>query len=129
MLACLLAWYWQRNFPCEFTENCFVIFDQSSSIILLMLYCQLYCILWIPCGYPLDGSVEDFWQNQGGLQKIFLLVRFFNRISCNKHLKVKILHFFTRFLFHPLGLECSRIRKIALFLTSQRLKKYKNLHP
>ena len=33
------------------------------------------------------------------LQKIFLLVRFFNRISCNKGLKAKILSFFHFFLF------------------------------
>ena len=31
------------------------------------------------------------------LQKIFLLVRFFNQFSCNKGLKAKISHFFTCF--------------------------------
>ena len=64
------------------------------------------------------------------LQKIFLLVRFLNRISCNKGLKAKILGFFTCFFcLTPLGLECSRSRKTALFLMSHRLKNYKNLHP
>ena len=33
------------------------------------------------------------------------------------------------FCLTPLRLECSRIGKTALFLTSHRLKKYKNLHP
>ena len=33
------------------------------------------------------------------LQKIFLLLRFFNRISCNKGLKAKISRFFTCFFF------------------------------
>ena len=33
------------------------------------------------------------------------------------------------FLFNPLRLVCSRIRKTTSFLTSHRLKKYKNLHP
>ena len=57
--------------------------------------------------------------------------RFFNWISCNKCLKAKISFFsFLRFFsLTPLRLECSRIRKIASFLTSHKLKKYKNLHP
>ena len=64
------------------------------------------------------------------LQKIFLLVRFFNWISCNKGLKAKISRFFTCFFcLTPLGLECSRSRKTTSFLASHRLKKYKNLHP
>ena len=58
------------------------------------------------------------------LQKILLIVRFFNRISCNKDLKAKFSYFFSCLLFDFLRLECSRIRKTALFL-----KKYKNLHP
>ena len=33
------------------------------------------------------------------------------------------------FCLTPLGLECSRSRNTASFLTSHRLKKYKNLHP
>ena len=33
------------------------------------------------------------------------------------------------FLFNPMMPECSRIRKSALFLMSDRLKKHKNLHP
>ena len=60
------------------------------------------------------------------LQKIFLLVRFFNWISCNKTFKAKILCFFLYlYCLTPLRLECSRIRKTALFLTSYRLKKCK----
>ena len=59
-LACLLAWYWQRNFLCEFTENCFAVFDQSSRVILLTWYCRLYFFPWIPRGDPLNGSVKDF---------------------------------------------------------------------
>ena len=54
------------------------------------------------------------------LQKIFLIVRF-HWISCNKGLKT---NFFC--LTPPIPrLECSRIRKTALFQTSNRLKKYK----
>ena len=63
------------------------------------------------------------------LQKIFLIVRFFNQISCNKGLKTKISCFFLCFfLFSYLRLEYSRIRKTASFLTSHRPKKYRNLH-
>ena len=62
------------------------------------------------------------------LQKIFLLVRFFNRISCNEGLNAKISRFFV-FSVNPLGLECSRSRKTALLLTWHKLKKCKNLHP
>ena len=61
--AHLLTWYWQRNFLCEFTENCFAIFDQSSHVILLTWYCWLYFFLWIPHSYPLNGSVKDFLSN------------------------------------------------------------------
>ena len=54
----------------------------------------------------------------------FLIARFFNWISCNKGLKVKLLMFF--FLFKLLRMECSRIRKTASFLTSHnKLNKYK----
>ena len=70
--ARLLAWYWQRNFPREFAENCFVVFDQSSRIILLTCYCRLYFFPWIPRGYPLDGSVEDCWWNHRGVNIIQL---------------------------------------------------------
>ena len=73
---------------------------------------------WIACGYHLV------------LQKTFLLVGFFNWISCNKGSKAKISCFFVCFFcLTPLRLECSRSRKMASFLTSQRLKKYRNLHP
>ena len=62
------------------------------------------------------------------LEKIFLLVRFFSRISCSKGLKVKISCFFLYFFcLTPLRLEYFRIRKIASFLTLHRLKKYKNI--
>ena len=40
-----------------------------------------------------------------GLQNIFLIVRFFNRISCNKGLKAKILCFFTCFFVKSLTSE------------------------
>ena len=64
------------------------------------------------------------------LQKIFLLVRFLNQISCNKGSKAKISCFFTCLsCLTPLGLESSKSRKTASFLTSHGLKKYKNLHP
>ena len=55
------------------------------------------------------------------LQKIFLIVRFFIQSSCNKSLKTKISCFFLCYfcLTHP-RLECSRIRKTTLFLTSHR---------
>ena len=64
------------------------------------------------------------------LQKIFLLLKFFNQISCNNSLKAKISCFFLCFLFNlPKAGECSRNRKqkTASFLMSHRLKKYKNL--
>ena len=132
MLACLLAWYWQRNYPCEFAENWFVNFDQSSHVIFHTWYCQLYFFLWIQCGYPVNGSVKDFFLNHRGvniiqfcsisvnfgsiyiflfqsldveLQKIFLLLRFFSRISCNKGLKAKISCFFTYFFTNVLEAE------------------------
>ena len=67
------------------------------------------------------------------LQKIFLIVRFFNWISCNKGWKAKISCFFLCFFcltpLPPHALECSRIRKTALLLMSHRPKKYKNQHP
>ena len=62
------------------------------------------------------------------LQKILLLVRFFNQISCNNGLKAKI-SCLCFFCFTSLRLECFRSRKTALFLMSHWLKKYKNLHP
>ena len=63
------------------------------------------------------------------LQKNFLLVNVFNQISCNKCLKAKVSCFFVCFFcLAPLGLESSSSRKTASFLTSHRLKKYKNLH-
>ena len=50
-----------------------------------------------------------------GLQKSFLLVKFFNQISCNKGLKAKISCFFSCFFcLIPLGLESSSSRKTAL---------------
>ena len=66
-----------------------------------------------------------------GLQKTFLLVRFFSWISCTKGLKAKISRFFTCFFgLTPLGLEYSRSSsRNASFLTSHSLEKYKNLHP
>ena len=46
------------------------------------------------------------------LQEIFLLVRFYNRISCHKGFKVKISFFFMFFFcLTPLKPECSRSRK------------------
>ena len=63
---CLLARYWQRNFLCEFTENCSAVFVKSGGITLLTWYCQLYFFPWISCGYPLDGSVQDFDETTGG---------------------------------------------------------------
>ena len=57
------------------------------------------------------------------LPKSFLIVRFFNWISCNKGLKAKISCFFLCFFcLNLLGLECSRIRKTTSFLPSHRPK-------
>ena len=65
-----------------------------------------------------------------GLQNIFVIVKFFNWIFCNKGLKAKISCFSSYFsCLTLLRLKCSRIRKTASFLTSHRLKKYKNLDP
>ena len=68
--ACLLAWYWQRNIPREFTENCFAVLDQSSRVIFLTWYCRLYFFPWIPRGYPLNRSVKDFLSNRRGVDII-----------------------------------------------------------
>ena len=83
---------------------------------------------WISCGSPLEWSLKDFCLKQGvsiiqfrsisgsfgsmyfffkaqmlALQKIFLIVRFFNWIACNKGLKLKISCFsHVFFLFNPL---------------------------
>ena len=141
MLAHLIL---TKKFPCEFTENCFAVFDESGCTILLMWYYLLYFFLWISLGYPLHWSVKDFWWNHTGvniiqfysisvsqhlffyfktwmleLQKIFLIVRFFIEIFCNKGLKAKFSCFFLCFFCLTCQkLECSRIRKIASFLTS-----------
>ena len=51
-------------------------------------------------------------------------------VSSNNVLKAKISGFFTCFFcLTLLELECSRNRKTTSFLTSHRLKNYKNLHP
>ena len=63
------------------------------------------------------------------LQKIFLLVKFFNWISCNGSLKAKISCFFCFFCLILLMLECSRSRRTTSFLMSHRLKKYKDRDP
>ena len=122
-----------------------------------VIYFFKLIVFTIPCGSLLNGSVKYFLPNHRGVniiqfrsilasfgsmyffyfkaqmlefQKIFLLVRFFNWISCNKDLKAKISRFFTCFFcLTPLRLECSRSRKTASFLTSHTLKKHKNLHP
>ena len=39
----------------------FVVFYQSSCVILLTWYCQLYFSPWIPHGYPLNGSVKSLF--------------------------------------------------------------------
>ena len=44
--ACLLAWYWQKNFPREFTENCFAIFDQSTGLRQTWKTWKKQCFLW-----------------------------------------------------------------------------------
>ena len=68
--ASLLAWYWQRHFLHEFTENCFAVFDQSSLVIMLTLYYRLYFFLWIPRGNPLNGSDKDFLSYRRGVNMI-----------------------------------------------------------
>ena len=53
-------------------------------------------------------------------QKIFLIYKFFNWISCNKSLKGKFLSFFFCFFCLTfLGLECFRSRKTASFQTKE----------
>ena len=71
-LACLLAWYWQINFLCEFTENCFPVFDQSGRVILLTWYCWLHFFRWIACGYLVNGSVKYFLSNRRGVNIIHI---------------------------------------------------------
>ena len=57
------------------------------------------------------------------LQKIFLLVKFFNQISCNKSSKATISCFFLCFFcLTPLRLECSRSRKTTSFLTTSYMR-------
>ena len=64
------------------------------------------------------------------LKKIFLIVRFFNWILCNQGLKANISCFsLCFFCLSFLRLESAKIRKMALFLVSHTLNKYKNLHP
>ena len=60
----------QRNFPREFTEKSFAIFDQSSCAILLTWYCWLYFFLGISCGYPSDGSLKIFDKTLEGVNII-----------------------------------------------------------
>ena len=59
LLACLPG---ERNFPREFTENCFAIFDQSSHIILLLWYCRLsrefhVAISWMDLSKIFDKTI------------------------------------------------------------------------
>ena len=114
-------------------------------------YWKLFCHL-ISLGYPLDGLSKSFDKTMRvniiqfcsisvsfGSMFFFLFQNLdvrasenlsdswlFNWISCNKGLKAKMSCFFC---LTPLRLICSGIRKTTLFLTSHRLKKYKNLHP
>ena len=54
------------------------------------------------------------------LQKIFLIVRFFNWISCNKEFKnQKFLFFLVFLLLNPPEAEMFQNQKTTLFLTSQ----------
>ena len=107
LLACLLVWYLWRNFLDEFTDNCLVVFDQSSCPVLLAWCCLLHIASWY---YLL--SISDI--------QVFQMI---------KGWKAKISCFCSCFLFNPMRLECLRIRKAALFFPSHRLKKYRNLHP
>ena len=71
-----------------------------------------FCTLWQHVFFLFQAKMLE-------LHKIFLIDRFFNRISCNKGLKGKISCFFlVFFLFNPLRLESPRIRKTTLFLMS-----------
>ena len=59
------------------------------------------------------------------LHKIFLLVKFFNRICCNKSLKAKISCFFLMFfLFIPPPLPPSPLPEAGVRLESERLLHY-----
>ena len=106
------------NFPHEFTENCFV-FDQSSHIILLMWYRQLYFFLEISHGYPIGGEYNPISLCFCKLRQhvFFLFPRLdvrasenlsnslvFNQIFCNKSFKGQNFIFFLMlFLFNPGG--------------------------
>ena len=59
-----------RNFPRKFTENCFVVFDQSIDVMLLTWFCRLYFFPWIPRGDPLNRSVKDFLSYRRGVNII-----------------------------------------------------------
>ena len=150
MLACLLSArliLMKMNFLHEFTENCFAVFDHWSCTILLLCLCLLHFFPGISCGYLLkifDKTIEGehnsvslhfykfrqkfffFLQSlEVRVSEIFLIVRFFNRISSDKCLNAKKFYFFLSFFcLTPLRLEYSRIRKTTLFLASHRLKKY-----
>ena len=60
MLAHLIAWYWQRNFPRECVlKTCrfwLIKPHNFAYVVLLTLF-----FLWFSRASPLDGSVEDFW--------------------------------------------------------------------
>ena len=77
------------------------------------VYLKLFCCFW-----PIKPR---------NFAHVVLLTLFFPWIACGYHLVLQktflLVGFFKWFL------ECSRSRKMASFLTSQRLKKYRNLHP
>ena len=81
-----------------------------------------FIFMGISCGYPLNGSIRDFWLNHSRVN-IFQV--------CSISVSFASMYFFIHDFccLTPMRLESSRIRKSALFLPSHRLKKYKNLHP
>ena len=133
MLACLLAWYWQKNYLHEFTESCFVAFDLCSRGIANFIFSREFhvAIPWMDLSKIFDktvgGQYNSISLHFGRLQwYVFQSLdvrasenKFFNWISCNKGLKAKISCFFCFFcLTPPPRLERSRSRYTASFQPS-----------
>ena len=65
LLACLLTLWHLRNFPCEFTEKCFAVFDQSSHAIYLTWYRLLLFFREFSSVIPFMVWLQDSSQIKG----------------------------------------------------------------
>ena len=65
LLACLLVSCQLRNFPHEFTEKCFAVFDQSSCVIYLTWYWLLLFFQEFSSIIPFMVWLQDSSQMKG----------------------------------------------------------------